>query len=234
MELTEELLRQAALASINNALSLHESAVLLTQNGKAPAAAALAIIGAEEFAKAVLYTIAAAVPEERPILEARWWDLREHNVKHVLTGAVEGAYETNSEGWAIVRQESGYAVSAEHALGDMFEALARSGINELIMPRKQAKKYYDEIRRSLGFLSREDMLPSDPSRLKEVALYVDISAEGKLSTPDRVDDREAELCIRGLEYFLGHFHALPSVLEDDEKWAELAMRIRRACGADRT
>ena len=133
MKLTEELLRRAALASINNALSLHESATLLAQNGKAPAAAALAIIGEEEFAKAILFTIAAAVPEQRPLLEARLKDLNEHNVKHVLTGMVEGAQEVNSEGWAVARQESGYPISAEDALGDMFETLAGSGIDELIM-----------------------------------------------------------------------------------------------------
>ena len=63
-------------------------------------------------------------------------------------------------------------------------------------------------------------LPNDPSKLK-VALYVDIGPDGKLSTPDRVG-REAESCIRELEYFLGYFHALPWVLEDDERWADFA------------
>src|SRR5438445_6493973 len=118
--LTEEFLKQAALASINNALSHHESATLLFQNGKAPAAAGLAIIGLEEFAKAVLFTIAAAVPEQRPILEARLKDLYEHNVKHVLTGMVDGAQEVNSEGWAVARDE-GYPRSGEDMLADLFE-----------------------------------------------------------------------------------------------------------------
>src|SRR5437016_4271801 len=109
MALTEKLLRQAAWESINNAFSLHESAILLAQNGKAPTAAALAIIGEEDFAKAILFTIAAAVPEQRPLLEARLGDLREHNVKHVLTGMVDGAQIENSEGWAVARGE-GYPV----------------------------------------------------------------------------------------------------------------------------
>ena len=149
MKLTEEVLRQAALASINNALSHYESATLLFQNGKAPAAAGLAIIGLEEFAKAVLFTIAAAVHEQRPLLEARLSDLHEHNVKHVLTGMVDGAQVENSEGWAVARGE-GYPVSAEDALVDLFVTLARAGIDELIMPRRQAKRFYDDIRKEMG------------------------------------------------------------------------------------
>ena len=224
MTLTEELLRQAALAAIKNALSLHESAVLLAENGKAPPAAALAIIAEEEFAKAVLYTIAAAVPEQRPVLEARLRDLRQHNVKHILTGMVDGAQIINSEGWLVARQE-GYPVSAEEMLTDMFETLVSSGIDELITPREKAKTFYSDIRKSLGLPWREHMLPSDPSKLKEVALYVDI-VNGTLSTPDRVG-REAEWYIRGLEYFLRYFHTLPLVLENDEQWADFAARLRR-------
>lgn len=226
MKLTEELLRQAALASIKNALSQHESATLLAQHGKAPAAAALAIIGEEEFAKAVLFTIAAAVPEQRQVLEARLRDLREHNVKHILTGMVDGAQIINSEGWAVARQE-GYPVSAEEKLTDMFETLVSSGIDGLITTRETARTFYADIRKSLGLPWREHLLPNDPSKLKEVALYVDI-VDGKLSTPDRIGGREAESQIRGLEYFLGYFHALPSVLEDDEQWAQFAARLRRS------
>jgi len=223
--LTEEFLKQAALASINNALSHHESATLLFQNGKAPAAADLAIIGLEEFAKAVLFTIAAAVPEQRPILEARLKDLYEHNVKHVLTGMVDGAQEVDSEGWAVARDE-GYPRSGEDMLADLFETLARAGIDDLIMPRQQAKTYYDDIRKDMGLPWPAPLLPNDPSKLKQVALYVDIGPDGTLSTPDRVG-RRAEACIRELEYFLRYFHQLPCVLEDDEQWARFTARLRR-------
>lgn len=45
----------------------------------------------------------------------------------------------------MIREESGYSVSADDALGDMLETLARAGMDELIMPRKQTKRYDHEI-----------------------------------------------------------------------------------------
>jgi hypothetical protein len=94
-------------------------------------------------------------------------------------------------------------------------------------PPKKARTFYSDIRKEMGLPWSERLLPNDPSKLKEVALYVDI-ASGKLSTPARIGGREAEMCIRELEYFLGYFHALPSVLEDDARWADFAARLRRA------
>jgi len=229
--LTEGLLRRAALASFENAGNLFEGATLLVKNGKAPAATALAIIGEEEFAKAVVYTIAAAIPEERRTLADRLGDLREHNVKHILTGMADGAQIVNSESWAVARQEGGQSPSFEERLTDMFETLAKWGINELITPRKKARAYYEEIRKHVG-LGKPRKGPglhlsvTDPSQLKEAALYVDVAPDGHLSTPDRVGDR-AMSQILGLKYFLDQFCALPQVLVDDERWLQFADRLCR-------
>jgi len=62
---TEEQLRQIAAACFVNARELYDDACLLENHARYPRALVLAVIGAEEFVKAVAYTIAALNPSER-------------------------------------------------------------------------------------------------------------------------------------------------------------------------
>jgi AbiV len=63
--LSENLLRQTALACYHNAEALHDEARLRTEHGHAARTVALAIFGLEEFAKAIVYTMGALMPGQR-------------------------------------------------------------------------------------------------------------------------------------------------------------------------
>jgi AbiV family abortive infection protein len=66
--LSEDALRAGAVACFTNAQELYEEANLLFEQARSPRSAALALIGAEEFAKAVVFTVAALLPEQRHCL----------------------------------------------------------------------------------------------------------------------------------------------------------------------
>jgi len=57
MSYTEEQVRQAAVSCFVNARDLYEGACLLEKPARYPRALVLAVIGAEEFVKSVVYTI---------------------------------------------------------------------------------------------------------------------------------------------------------------------------------
>jgi hypothetical protein len=62
---SEDALRRGAVASFTNAQELYEEAKLLFEQGHPPRSVALALIGAEAFAKAVVLTVAALLPKQR-------------------------------------------------------------------------------------------------------------------------------------------------------------------------
>jgi AbiV family abortive infection protein len=73
-EFSEEVLRQAATACFRNAESHRGAALALFEKDFRAQAVALAAIGIEEFAKSILYAVAALVPEQRkdvPSTESR-------------------------------------------------------------------------------------------------------------------------------------------------------------------
>ena len=66
--LSEDALRAGAVTGFTKAQALYHEAKLLDEQAQAPRAAALALMGAEEFAQAVLCTVAALVPAHRHAL----------------------------------------------------------------------------------------------------------------------------------------------------------------------
>jgi len=60
--LAEDVLPAGAVAAFTKAQALYQEAKLLAEPAQVPHAAALALMGAEEFAQAVLCTVAALVP----------------------------------------------------------------------------------------------------------------------------------------------------------------------------
>ena len=79
--------RMVAAAALTNANELSAEAKLLAENGHNSRAAALAVIGLEEFAKAVACTVAAIFPEQSNDL---WSRLSDHNVKQWIAEIFEG------------------------------------------------------------------------------------------------------------------------------------------------
>jgi AbiV family abortive infection protein len=112
---SEEILREAAAASFDNAHALYEEAGLLYERDKFARSAALAVLGAEEFAKSVIYLVAALMPEQHHLLPAR---LEDHGTKHRAGDAAQAAEIMNEDGWAVQRSE-GYPVSIHSRLADM-------------------------------------------------------------------------------------------------------------------
>jgi len=92
----------AAAASFENAAALFEEAGLLSEHTKFARAAALAVIAAEEFAKSVIYLVAALMSDQRGALPPR---LDGHEMKHRAASAAEAAWSTNEEWWADHIQE---------------------------------------------------------------------------------------------------------------------------------
>lgn len=230
MSLTDEVLREAAVACFANAQCLYAEANLLLEHGHGARAAALAIIGCEEFAKAVAHTLGALLPEQRDILARRLNELQKrHDVKHLITDMADAAQIENSEGWSVAADEAGYGPSPEQRLTDMFISLARWGVSELVMTREDARKEYktrDELLRSSRLAWEvDDPPPVHPSPLKEAALYVDLTQGGKIRTPKRVEDRGYPT-ILSLEYFLEEYRALPEVLETEAKWTIFCSHVR--------
>src|SRR5713101_7498814 len=98
MPLTEEQLRRVALACLMNARDLYEEACLLGSHARYPRAAVLAVIGTEELAKAVAYTIAALHPQERLRQSQMLLTLRHHDIKHGSAAIIEGVVIETREG----------------------------------------------------------------------------------------------------------------------------------------
>jgi AbiV family abortive infection protein len=226
---SEETLRAGAVACFTNAQELYEEAKLLYEQAQSPRSVALALIGAEEFAKAVVFTVAALLPEQRHYLPPR---LNGHELKHHICGLADAAQIMNSEGWNV----SGGGTPMSR-LGDLFGVLARMGLAN-ILDAKGAKQHYKELRREHKEQSRRwRHLQADPEQdiylgirepdLKNAALYVDLDASGKVRSPsNQVEESYARVSILGLEYFLTTYAALPAVLGDDQHWRNFAQRVR--------
>lgn len=157
----EALFKQLSLESFRNSQNLYDEAVLLVREGHSARAVALAVIGSEEFAKAVVYVIGALLPEVRSrILEEKGKGLRTHEVKHLINLFAEAAQIENHEGWLVAQQEGGYWPNASSRLEDMLISLGRKMILDDLLSKDEAKKYY------------RDTEKESPSKLKEDALFM--------------------------------------------------------------
>src|SRR5881296_2927533 len=121
---SERALRMASAASFENAQAMFGEAGLLCEHSKFSRAAALAVIAAEEFAKSIIYLVAALMPDQRGALPSK---LDSHEMKHRAVAAAEAAEATNEESWAVRRSE-GYPVSVERRLEDMAVLLCEWGL----------------------------------------------------------------------------------------------------------
>lgn len=212
---SEEVLRDAAAASFINAQSLLKEAELLSKHGYLARAAALAIIGLEEFAKSIVYTVAALLPEERSKLPAK---LSVHEEKHIVVDYAEYA-KINCEDFLIeVFRDSGYPPSRATRLGCMFQIIARYGLSGILWGKGPAKEHYKKRQGDVTEILVEPYL-------KNAALYVDIGPTGKVSTPQGLFD-PAEGIIGVLEWFLAHYEGLAELLEDDAEWTSFSKSFR--------
>ena len=217
---SEEDFRRAALAAFENARSLHEEAVCLVENGYPARAVALAVIGLEELAKAIVYTMGALLPAERRMLMDRMRVLGDHKAKHLIALAAEVAQISTADAIAALRQATGEPVVGHDFLVILFRELVRQGVSKLVGNREQAVTFYREF---------SDTRPSDPTlihetQLKNAALYVDLTAAGEVLTPERTHSAAGQ--VLGLRWFFAQYGWLPHALTDDLEWKRFAAAVR--------
>jgi hypothetical protein len=218
MTYTEEQLRQVAVACFVNAQGLYEDACLLGKHARYPRVLVLAVIGAEEFVKAVAYTIAALNPSERARLSTFRKALRYHDCKHLADALIEGVFIESKEGVDCEADLAGFPVTPGSYVRETLCALVRSGLHGLLRSEKEAQDHAQAL---------NDIIPdSAPSLTKNRGLYVELNGEG-LSTPSQLGEQEARSAVLALEWSLEAFHDLPSLLEDDRQWVPFAKTIRQ-------
>jgi AbiV family abortive infection protein len=218
MPLSERTLRVAALACWENAASLSAEAKLLAEHDYCARAVALAILGLEEFAKAIGYAVAALLQEPRDALVKKLNDLTSHEVKHLLAYSSEYA-QIATENWADgVEWETGFRPSLDQQFAARFCQLARGGLGGLLEEPREAKRFFKTTRPSV--IGDDSDVPFGPDG-KNAALYVDVTPDGEVKTPTRVAGRATSEII-GLDWFLEEYADLPCVLKDDAEWTRLA------------
>jgi AbiV family abortive infection protein len=207
--------REAAVAALANAHELCAEAKLLAENNHTSRAAALAVIGVEEFAKSVAYTLAAIFPEQSDGIRGR---LILHDVKHWVANVFEGAQIVTDEWPLIVFQETGMWLSSQQVLTDIFVELSRNGLSGVVPNDEQAKEHNKKSK------FENDRHIATPF-IKNAAFYVDISPTGEVLSPGRVE-RFANAEIGGLEWYLDHSSTLREVLSDDPVWERFSDEVR--------
>jgi AbiV family abortive infection protein len=214
-QIASRTFRKAASASFENANQLYEEAQLLADNGYMSRAAALAVIGLEEFAKAVAYAVAAIFPDKSQGIRSR---LLKHEVKHCIADTFEGAQIVTDDWPLIAFQETGYWPAPEEVLKGIFVELANVGLSGLVPKSSDAKAHRNKMKSE-----NKEFIPTP--FIKDAAFYVDISETGEVLLPRRVD-LFAESEISGLKWFLDHARPLLEILSDDSKWNKFAEYVR--------
>jgi len=131
-------------ACFTNEQELCEEATLLLEHDMSLRSAALAVIGQEEFAKAVAYTIAALLPEQRHYLPST---IDGHALKHRVCRIANGV-EMMYDEMCNALWDTGYAFGGSTPLDrlvELFFCLAEGGLNNLL-DKKEAPQYYKELR----------------------------------------------------------------------------------------
>lgn len=207
--------REAAAAALANGHGLYAEAKLLAENNHSSRAAALAVIGVEEFAKSVAYTLSAIFPEQSDGIRNR---LIQHDVKHWVADVFEGAQIVTDDLPFIVFQETGMWPSSREVLTNIFVELSRNGLSGVVPNVQQAKEH----RKKSKF--ENDQYIATPF-IKDAAFYVDISSTGEVLSPSRVE-RFANAEIGGLEWYLDHSRTLQEVLLDGQIWERFSNEVR--------
>lgn len=120
---SETILRQGAAGAFQQSRESHQDAALLAVNGRYATAVALAILGIEEFAKSIVWTVAALLPDERSHLPAR---LDHHAVKHYVAML--------SEVSLIETEDSEYELTAVDRVTHACWRLGETGLSKLLPP----------------------------------------------------------------------------------------------------
>jgi AbiV family abortive infection protein len=223
--------RRAAAAALMNANELCAEAELLAENGHKSRAAALAVIGLEEFAKAVACTVAAIFPEQSKDL---WNRLNDHNVKQWIIQTFDGVESEVENGIDGISWGSGVhcAPEADAILLEIFRTLSKSDWGSFIPTKKAAKSAAKKDQETLND-PKIHALPTDyitTAFIKNAALYVDLSEKGEVLSPNRIDgNTQAE--IGGLAWSLRRSDSLIGIFSNEEKWKWFAKHIRQTPGA---
>ena len=212
---SSKIFRAAAVAALANAHELYAEAKLLAEEDHSSRAAALAVIGVEEFAKSGVYTLAAIFPEQSDGIRNR---LIRHDVKHWVANVFEGAQIVTDDWPLIIFQETGIWPSSQQVLTDIFVELSRNGLSGVVPNDQQAKEHSKKSK------FETDQYIATPF-IKNAAFYVDISPTGEVLSPGRVEKfTTAE--IGGLEWYLDHSSILREVLSDDPVWERFSDEVR--------
>ncbi len=223
--------RMADVAALTNANELCAEANLLAENEHASRAAGLAVIGLEEFAKAVACTVAAIFPEQSHDL---WNRLNDHNVKQWIVQTFDGVESEVQYGIDGISWESGVysQLETEEVLLEIFRTLSKSDWGSFIPTKKAAKYAAKKDQESLND-PKIHALPTDyitTAFIKNAALYVDLSEKGEVLSPNRIDgNTQAE--IGGLAWSLRRSDPLIGILSNEEKWKWFAKNVRQTPGA---
>lgn len=223
MLLSEETLKAAALACRENAESLSAEAKLLADNDHGARAVALAVLGLEEFAKVIGYTVAALSQEPSHVLIKKLRHLTYHEVKHLLAQSSEYA-QIVTEDWADgVEWQTGFRPSIHEQFVARFRQLARGGLGALLEAPREARAFF-KMPVSSATGGNDIDVPFGPD-MKNAALYVDVTPDGQVKTPSRVAGW-ATSEILGLDWFLEQYADLVYVLKDDAGWKRLKAAVR--------
>ena len=179
--LSEDALRAGVVACFTNAQELSNEATLLCEHAQSPRAGALTLMGAEEFAKAILFTIAALLPEHRRRLPCR---LEGHLLKHHICAMAEVAHMMNSALWEMAGEFGG--TTAMSRLGDLFGTLAEWGLDSLLNT-ETARGYYGELRRKHeigGLAYLLEVYALLPTVVGDAQRWHDLAARVRCGLPD--------------------------------------------------
>lgn len=210
------ILRKAALAALLNAQDLYDEAKFLAQADYLARAAALAVIGMEECAKAVVYVNAAIFPDKSAhILK----ELTRHDMKHLISAEFEGAEIVTHEWAQILSQQTGLDVSREDRLVDIISEFSAIYTSDKVRSAKNQARDHHEM------MKPENAKSLSTPYVKNAALYVDISSAEEILVPERVS-KYGHREIIGLKWNLDELYVLKEILSADNRWDSFCARIR--------
>ena len=205
-------------------MSLSAEAKVLADHGYGARAVGLAVLGHEEFAKAIGYAVAATSEEPDDVLVKKLKHLTSHEVKHLLAQSSEYAQIVTRDWADAMEWQTGFRPSLREQFDARFCQLAQGGLSSLLEKPSTAKSLLKTTNPSAVTDGDVDLLFG--SDLKNAALYVDIGSDGQVKTPARIAG-QATPEILGLDWYFEQYADLPCVLKDDGEWTCLVARVRR-------
>jgi AbiV family abortive infection protein len=212
---SEATLRAAAIAAFRRSIELREDAEVLAAQTRYATGVALAVLGIEELAKAIIWTVAAVLPDDRSRLSVR---LDQHALKHYVAMLAE---------WSPIEAEDDHLTALErlahtcHRLGDI-------GLARLTDPR-EPRRYFQDLKDLVERHSTESLILDH--EWKNVALYVDI-VNDRVVTPARADGETYRHFSVYLRFLHSTYSALPEALDDARAWEALLSELRRLTALD--